>query len=274
MSRKIKEKIIEKLTDSLIDLNINGIETQFPINIYYVQPNLNKFENEIYVAIKKNINSYSELMLSQLLLLLIDRDLNCSKYLFNLILDKLIEKRKDPTLNNSLELNYKKDLNFEFKELKDYKKYILWSEILIDINYPIFRGYGFNVYTINDIFYKEYDLPEGKFIISAKIIKIPKYYFTGHNKDVGLLKDYKYFGKQPKEPIVPKFESKKEAIKYSADLILKRLGVRNNIKIDDIILEKEYNLKRFNNYTEEQIINLKNKMTNNLILKMLGDNFD
>jgi hypothetical protein len=40
MCRKVKEKIIEKLADSLVDLNINGIGTQFPINIYYVQPNL------------------------------------------------------------------------------------------------------------------------------------------------------------------------------------------------------------------------------------------
>ncbi|MFA7576401.1 MAG: hypothetical protein WCY27_04110, partial [archaeon] len=222
----------------------------------------------------KNIDSYSELMLSQLLLLLIDNDLNCSKDLFNLILDKLIEKRKDPTLNNSLELNYNHNLNFDFKELKDYKKYILWSEILIDINYPIFRGYGFNLYAINNRFYKEYNLPEGKFVISAKIVISPRYHITGHNIDAGVLEDYKYFGKMPSEPIVPEFKSKKDAIKYSVDLILKRLGVENNIKIEDIIIEKEYTLKKFNNYTDDQIINLKYRMTNNLISKILGDNFD
>lgn len=273
MLKSIKEKIIKEIANSLVDLNIHGIEKQFPTNIYYVQPNLNKFETDIYAAIKKNINSYSELMLAQLLLLLIDNDLNCNKDLFNLILNKLIEKRKDPTLESSLELNYKKSFDLKFKELKDYKKYMLWSEILVDINYPIFRGYGFNIYTIDNKFYKEYNLPEGKFVISADIIREPKYYITGHNKDAGVLKNYKYFGKLPKEPVIPEFKSKKEAIKYSVDLILKRLGVDNSIKLEEIIIEKEYNFKKPSSYTEEYILNFKNRMNKYLKSKMLGDNF-
>jgi hypothetical protein len=259
-----KEKIIIELINTLISINLNGIKTQFPINIYFIQPNLNLFKEEIFNAIKKNINIYSEIMLSQLLLILIDRKINCPKEIFNLILDKLIEKRKDPTLKRNIELRYKKDININcFKKLKDYKRNILWSEILIDINYPILRGFGYNIYTIKDIFYKEYMLPEGQFIYSAKIIKKPKFLITGHTKEQGIFKDYKYSGKLPKEPVFPKLNSEKEKIKYTINLILKRIGVLKRIKNNQIIIitDPKYLNQKTNNKNKKI---LKERMFNSL----------
>jgi adenylate cyclase class IV len=107
MNKKIKLRIIEEISNSLLYLNMQGIKTQYPINIYYVQPNLNLFREDIFISIKKNINNYSEITLLSFLQLFIDRKINCPKEIFNLILDKIIEKRKDPTLKESLDLSYK-----------------------------------------------------------------------------------------------------------------------------------------------------------------------
>ncbi len=118
-----KKNIFLKLSKSLTYLNIHGIINQFPISAYYVQPNLIRFREDIFNAIKKNINNYPEIELSQLLMLLTDNSIKCPPNIYNLVLDKLIEKRKDPTLENSFDLNYIKDIsNCEFKKLTDYKK--------------------------------------------------------------------------------------------------------------------------------------------------------
>jgi len=238
----IKNKIVQNFANSLTYLNIHGIINQFPISAYYVQPNLALFREEILTVIKEDINNYPEIKLSQLLLLLNDNDIKCPSEIYNLVLDKLINKRKDPTLENSFELNYIKDLsNYEFKELIEYKKHILWSEINTDINYPIFRGFGFNIYTIENIFYKEYNLPTGRFIVSAKIEKKPKYLMTGHNIEPGILKNYKCCGILPKKPIIPTFTSKQESIKYTVDSILQNLNINLKIKESEIIFpEKDY----------------------------------
>jgi hypothetical protein len=264
MTKKIKLKIIEEIANSLLYLNMQGIKTQYPINIYYVQINLNLFREDIFKTIKKNINKYSEVSLFSILQLFIDKEINCPKDIFNFILNKIIEKRKDPTLKCSLDLNYKKKINLKnFKKLNNYKKNILYSEIAIDINYPIFRGFGYNFYTIKNIFYKEYMLPEGKFIYSAEIIKKPEFLITGHTKEKGVLKNYKYLGKLPKEPVFPKLKTKKEKIKYTVDIILKNIGVDKKINKKDIILLKKPKFinKKLN---QEQQINLKERIYNSL----------
>jgi hypothetical protein len=264
MEPKIKLKILEEIAHALLYLNMEGIKTQFPINIYFVQPNLNLFKEEIFKTIKKNINNYQEITLFSFLQIFTNREINCPKKLFNLILDKIIEKRKDPTLKKTLDLNYKKKINLkDFKKLNNYKKHILYSEISIDVNYPIFRGLGYNFYTIKNRFYKEYLLPEGKFIYSAEIIKKPKFLITGHTKEQGIFKDYRYFGKLPKEPIFPKLTSKKEKIKYTVDLILKNIGVNKEIlKKEIIVLKKPKYIKK--NLNSEQQTKLKERIFNSL----------
>lgn len=238
----IKTKIGLSLASSLTYLNIHGITSQFPINAYYVQPNLALFREEILSTIHSNINSYSEITLGQLLILLTDNHIKCTSELYNLVIDTLIEKRKDPTLETTLDLNYiKKSSNIDFKPLIDYKKYILWSEINTDINYPVFRGFGFNFYTIDNVFYKEYKLSTGNFIIKSEIIERPKYLITGHNIEPGILENHRYFGNLPKKPEVPKFSSKQQAIKYTVDSILQNLNINLKIKENEIILpEKDY----------------------------------
>lgn len=261
-----KEKIMQSIAKSLTYLNIHGITTQFPINIYYVTFNLAKFKEEIFATIKKDIDNYSEIKLSQLFLLLTDNNFKCTPEIYNLVLDKLIERRKDPTLESSFELNYVKDLNdYNFKELIDYKKYILWSEINTDITYPIFRGFGFNFYTINNIFYKEYNLSTGNFIISSEIIKKPKYLITGHNIEAGIFKNYKFFGVFPKKPEIPIFNSKQHSIKYAVDHILKNLDINLKIKEDEIILPE----KKYLNYPLEKEKELKDRIYNSIKKRFL-----
>jgi hypothetical protein len=265
----IKNKILLSLANSLTYLNIHGITTQYPINAYYVQPNLVQFRIQILTNIKKDINEYSEVMLAQLILLLTDKDFNCPPDIYNLILDKLIEKRKDPTLEHNFELNYNKDIfKLEFKELPDYKKNLLWAEINTDINYPVFRGFGFNFYTINDKFYKEYNLPTGNFILSAQIISPPKYLITGHNIDTGVFEDYKYYGTLPKKPEFPKIQNiTSEKIKYTVDSILKSLNINQRIDISTIIIpEKEYT-----NFSVDKEEELKKKIFNSLKKRFLQE---
>lgn len=262
----IKNKILLSLANSLTYLNIHGIVNQFPINAYYVQLNLVRFREDIFDAIKKDINNYPEIKLSQLLLLLTDNGIKCPPEIYNLVLDKLIEKRKDPTLENSFELNYIKDLsNYEFKELTEYKKYVLWSEINTDINYSIFRGFGFNFYTIDNVFYKEYNLSTGRFIVSAEIEKKPEYFMTGHNIEPGILKNYKYCGVLPKKPEIPIFISKQQSIKYAVDLILNNLKIPLQIKEYEIIMpEKDYS-----NYSLEKESELNQRIYNSLIKRFI-----
>ncbi len=268
MTDEIKLNMLHSLANSIVNLNLYGIQTQFPISIYYVQPNLNLFKNEIFDAIYRNIDSYSETMLVQLLQLLMDREIECPKLLFNLILDKLIEKRKDPTLTTSLDLNYVKNIDYsQFKELVDYKKYILWAEISIDINAPIFRGFRFNMYTIDGVFYKEYELSTGKFIYSAEIIQRAEYLITGHTLKKGIFNNYKFIGNLPERPILPNLETKKENIKYAVDLILNKLGVDRTINLADVIIEDEpkyldsktFNDERKTNFTNRIFESLKNR---------------
>ncbi len=145
------------------------------------------------------------------------------------------------------------------------KKNILWSEISIDINYPVFRGFGFNIYTIDNIFYKEYNLPSGQLTISAEIQKSPKYFMTGHNIEPGILTNYKYFGTLPKKPVIPVFTSKQQATKYAVDSILNHLKIPLQIKEHEIIIpEKDYT-----NFALEKETELNQRIYNSLKKRFL-----
>ncbi len=241
---EIKETILLQLANSLVDLNIYGVRDQYPISSTLIFPSLFKFREDIFNAIKENIDTYSEITLSQILQLLSFRNLKVEPDIYNLVLDKLIEKRKDVTLKESLDLNYQKKMELsEITSFNSVRKYILWAEINIDIEYPIFRGFGFNVYTINDLFYKEYNLPiTGKFIYSCYMNERPVYLITGHNRKPGFLTNHRFYGTLPIQPIYPKFNDPKDKIKYAVDKILLHLGVNKKIDLEDVILglkEKE-----------------------------------
>jgi len=177
-------------------------------------------------------------MLAQILLMLILPHLKTPSDVFNLVIDKLIEKRKDPTLKNSLDLTYLKEINLE--EITDFnliKKHILWAELNTDIEYPILRGFGFNIYTINDIFYKEYNLSTGKFVYSGYINEKPEYFITCHNIKPSILSDHKCYGTLPSQPSYLEFEDDADKIKYTVDKFLLHLGVNKEISKNDVLLD-------------------------------------
>jgi len=267
---ELKERILLQLANSLVDLNIYGVKDQYPISSTFIFPSLFKFREDIFNAIIKNIDSYHEIMLSQVLQLLSFRGLMVTPEIYNFVLDKLIEKRKDVTLKESLDLTYPKKMELnEITSFNSVKKYILWAEINIDIEYPIFRGFGFNVYTINDLFYKEYNLPTSKFIYSCYMNDKPVYLITGHNRKPGFLTNHRFYGILPLQPIYPKFNDDKDKIKYAVDKILLHLGVNKKIDLEDIVLgikEKEGIQEDISDEDKEKYI----QETYNVLKKMCG----
>lgn len=267
-----KELIIKKLSESMVKLNISGIYDQYPINAYYVLENLLPYKEKIINAIKKNIDKYTEVGLIQILQLLSYRNLDAPKSIYNLVLDTLIKKRKDPTLEFSFELN-NNDINLKkFKKMDviDYKKYKIYAESYVNINYPIFRGLGYNFYEIKDYFIKEYII-DGKILMFAnKIIKKPKYLITGHIINPGNYENYLYFGKLPQIPKFPKLNSTENKIYYSINKILHNLGVRD-VMIDKskFIYNNSNNLNFQNNINTELKEKLINGTYNFLVNKYL-----
>jgi len=237
---EFKEKILLELATSLIDLNIYGVKDQYPTSVVYVLPNLYPFKKDIFSAIKQNIDSYHELMLAQLLQLLSFKKLETSPELYNLVLDALISRRRDPTLKQSLDLTYLKELNLgEVTNFNSLRKYILWAELNTDIEFPIFRGFGFNVYTINDLFYKEYNFSNGRFVFSCYMNEKPVYLMTGHNRKPGFLANHRFYGTLPTQPKFPEFKDDSDKIKYAIDRILANLGINKTINKDEVILDIE-----------------------------------
>jgi len=234
---ELKRIILHEFATSLVDINIYGLKDQYPISTNLVIPNLIPFKKDIFEVIERNINTYHEVMLSQILQLLSYRELQTPKELFNLVLDKLIERRKDPTLKNTLDLNYPKEIGLDEIKLNGFKQYLLWAELGTDINYPIFRGFGFNVYTIEDKLYKEYYLPSGKFIYSCRLHEKPIYFMNGQNRKPGFLTDYWFYGTAPILPKFPKFIDDTDKIKYSIDRLLSILGINLEVDRSEIILD-------------------------------------
>ena len=235
---ELKETILYELATSFIDLNIYGVKDQYPISAVYVFPNLYMFREDIFSVVEQNISTYHEVMLAQILQLLSFRKFETPSDIYNLVLDELISRRRDPTLKESLDLTYLKELNVsELTDFNSFKKYILWAEINTDIEYPIFRGFGFNVYTINDLFYKEYNLPTGKFIYSCYMNEKPVYLMTGHNRKPGFLTNHRFYGTLPTQPKHLEFNDDAEKIKYTVDKILFNLGIDKTIDKKDITLD-------------------------------------
>jgi hypothetical protein len=235
---ELKEKILCQLATSFVDLNIYGIKDHFPITTFLVYPNIIPFNKLILSKIESNIDSYHELMLVQILMLLSYRPMNAPINIYNLVLDTLISKRKDATLKESMDLKYSRSINLQEIEVNsNFKKYILWAEIATDINFPIFRGFGFNLYTAGNIFFKEYFLPTGWFAYSCRVIEKPEYLMTGHNKANGKFEDYKFYGKLPEQPSYPEFETDQQRIKYAVDKILSNLNIETSIGLDEITLD-------------------------------------
>lgn len=201
---------------------------------YSTANNLLNFWQDIISAIENNIFNYHPLKIAQLLLLFNFKNFDCPKTLYNKVLEELIIKRKDPTLQNSLEIN---DLDIEkndWSKLQDYKKYITWAEVQVDVQYPIFRGFGFDVFEKDNVFYKEYYLQQGRFIFCADIVKKPRFLMTGHTLYGGVLENYRYKGMLPILPSPMEFKDGREKVKYEIDIILKHLGVNKSIAIDEI----------------------------------------
>jgi hypothetical protein len=235
---ELKETILYELATSFIDLNIYGVKDQYPISSVFVYPNLYGYREDIFSAIEQNINTYHEVMLAQVLQLLSFRKFETPSDVYNLVLDELISRRKDPTLKESIDLTYLKELNLsEVTNFNSLKKYILWAEINTDIEYPIFRGFGFNVYTVNDLFYKEYNLPTGKFAYTCYMNEKPVYLMTGHNRKPGFLTNHRFYGTLPTQPKHPVFNDDADKIKYTVDKILFNLGIDKTIDKKDIILD-------------------------------------
>ena len=250
---ELKEKILLEFASSFVDISLYYFRDQYPISAVYVLPNLFKFKEDIFSVIEKNINTYHEVMLAQILQLLSYKEMNTPAELYNLVLDELISRRKDPTLKESFDLNYLKELNLsEATNFSSLKKYILWAEMNIDIEYPIFRGFGFNIYTtVNDRFYKEYNLPTGKFIYSCYMNEKPVYYITGHNRKPGFLNDYKFYGVLPSQPKHIEFKNDKDKIKYAVDKILSHLDINKTIDKKDIIVDIDNNIPNPEDVSDE-----------------------
>lgn len=235
-----KKKILWKLANNLRELSQKGVIDQYPINLSYVAENIEQNQEEIISQISKDFKTYHELKLSQSLLLLFNRKINVPNKLINGILDELIKRRVDPTLEKSLDLKKYPENNLKEIEVPktEIKKYILYAELNTDISYPIFRGFGFNIYTKGNRFYKEFELNGNKFMYSAKIIKAPEYLMSGHNRKNGEYANYKFYGTLPKTPFFRTFKSKKSKIEYATEKILKNLNVKINPKKEIIVPKK------------------------------------
>lgn len=251
---KLKNRILYDFAQATTYFVLYKMSIEKDNNEYKVVDNICLFNDEIINSIKNNIDNYHELKLSQLLLLFNSKCFNCSKDLFNLVLDKLIEKRIDPTLQTSFEIY---DLNIDsegWQKIDDINKYILWAELSTDIEYPIHRGFGFNIYEKDNIFYKEYYLPEGKFTVCAEIIEKPIYLITGHTIYSGKLKNYKYKGVLPKRPEYPKFNSDKEKVLYEVNKNLKHLGIKEKLSLDKLVVTIQDNKNNTNYLNIKKIL--------------------
>lgn len=262
-----KKQILQKLANDFVSLNQEGVVDQYPISGFYVFPNLLRYRNQIIDQTNKNFKFYSELKLIQVLQLVYYRPFDPPKELINSILDELIIRRVDPTLERSLDLKIYSEnklipINVSDEELK---KYILYAELNTDINYPIFRGFGFNIYTKNNLFYKEYLLNEKKFMYSAEIIKKPKYLMTGHNSDSGDFSKYKFYGTLPEIPQFAKFGTIEQKIEFALEKILKNLNVSYNNKEEIIVPENKESPK----FTSEQKKIVTEKLYSFLISKVI-----
>jgi len=232
---ELKEKILYELATSFVDLNIHGIRDQFPIPADLIYSNFIPFRELIVSCVERNINAYSEITLAQILMLLSYRPMHPPIEIYNLVLDTLISKREDATLQGSINLNYSKAIDLpEIKITDNFKKYILWAELNTDIDFPIFRGFGFDVFEKDNVFYKEYYLQQGRFVFCADIVKKPRFLMTGHTLYGGVLENYRYKGMLPILPSPMEFKDGREKVKYEIDIILKHLGVDKSIAIDEI----------------------------------------
>ena len=250
-----KKEFLWKFAKNFWKLNQKGVIDQYPLNAFYVVPNIIQYKDKIISQISKDFKTYHELKLVQSLLLLFNRELNVPKELVNAILDELIERRVDPTLKKSLDLKKYPENNLEKIKIakNEIKKYILYAELNTDINYPIYRGFGFNIYTKGNLFYKEYELNGNKFLYSAKIIKAPKYLMTGHSIKKGEYSNYKFYGTLPKIPYFRTFKSNKEKIKYACEKILKNLNIKPDPK-KEIIIPKITKPKKFKKEEKRKIL--------------------
>jgi|GEM_PF-1198356 len=249
---KLKEKILYELATSFVDLNIHGIRDQFPIPADLIYSNFIPFRELIVSCVERNINAYSEITLAQILMLLSYRPMHPPIEIYNLVLDTLISKREDATLQGSINLNYSKAIDLpEIKITDNFKKYILWAELNTDIDFPIFRGFGFNFYTAGDRFFKEFFLSNGKFAYCCKIIERPEYLMTGHNRKAGKFEDYKFYGKLPSKPSYPEFDTDHQKIKYAIDKILKNIGVAKEIAMNKVTLDTKNQVVIKENISEE-----------------------
>ncbi len=244
---KLKNRIVYEFAQATTYFLLYKLQIEKDNKPYDTMENLSLFNDEIIVSIKNNIDGYHELKLAQLMLLFNSKYFTCSKELFNLILDKLIDKRKDPTLQTSFEINNPNINSDGWKDIEDINKYILWAELIVDSEYPIHRGFGFNIYEKDNVFYKEYFLPKGKFTVRAEIIQKPIYLITGHTIYSGKLKNYKYKGILPVKPEYPKFNNDKEKVLYEVNMNLKHLGVSETLSIEKLIL-KRINTEENTNY--------------------------
>lgn len=251
---KLKNRILYDFAQATTYFVLYKMSIEKNNDLYKVVDNICLFNDKIINSIKNNIDNYHELKLAQLLLLFNSKCFNCPKDLFNLVLDKLIEKRIDPTLQTSFEIyNLNIDSN-EWQEIDDINKYILWAELSIDIEYPIHRGFGFNIYEKDNIFYKEYYLPEGKFTFCAEIIEKPIYLITGHTIYSGKLKNYKYKGVLPKKPVYPVFTDNKEKVLFEVNKNLKHLGIKERLLINNLVLAKQDNKDNTNYLAIKKIL--------------------
>jgi len=256
MDKEYKLKLLKKLATDFWEINDKGINDQYPINAFYVFPNLAKYRFQIISQISKDYKKYSEIKLIQTLQMLFYKPMDPPNKLINNILNELIIRRKDPTISKSLELKkYKPNKLSEIDISKhECKKYVLYAEINTDINYPIFRGFGFNIYTKEDRFYKEYELNGNRFMYSCKMIKKPKYLMTGHNSKEGQLSDYKFYGILPKKPQFKIYKSDNERIKYVIKCILRNLNIKINIS-NTIIIPINKELKLLTKEEKRKLIN-------------------
>lgn len=188
-----KEKYFQIIAENMLNLGLNNtFEDQFPIDIIQIDKNItNNITIELIESFLKNLKNES-LYLSNIILFLLNRDFNSNikSILFKQSIDKLIDLRKDFSLETSLDLNYYLKIDSEILEnlnhrtpifeKKEYSQLIFLLDNLFEIICPVYRGWVYDIYTKNNLLYRKYHFKDKILLLLSELERSPKLDFFGH----------------------------------------------------------------------------------------------
>jgi len=197
----------KQLSDEFVNLiSKSDFLDQYPLSILSIDKNINNevVSKALNSLLYKDLKQYSPLFLSNVLLLLLNRDLRLDNKpkLFRkdvgVLTTNYFEKDVDILHPNSLSFvgfDAKILLRTESNDPKRYKKIIFILDNILDLVSPIYKGFCFSIVTIDDKVIRVYYDLEDYYVLVGTLVEEPIIDMFGHILKPELISDFSIYKK-------------------------------------------------------------------------------